>query len=121
MLRSIAAMRLAFGAVLTIKTEAMLRMMVGDEPQTGSLVLFARAVGIRDLVLGLGALTASSDAELTRWSWISLGSDAADVAAGATATRHVGRGRAVAAAVTPIPFVAAGLWALRRMTRIAEA
>ena len=119
-IRAIAALRLAFGAALAIKTEPFLRLMVRNETHSGSLVLFARALGVRDVALGLGALTATSDADLRRWSWVCLASDVADVAAGATGVRHVGRGKALAAAATPIPFVAAGLWALRRLAQTAE-
>lgn len=115
--RGVAASRAAFGAVLTIWTEPFLRLFVRDAPPTGPLLMFARTVGIRDLVLGLGGLAASrrDGNDVERWVAISLLSDVGDAIAGATASRHIGRGKAAATAILPVPFIAAGMWALVRL------
>ncbi len=91
MVRVIALARAAFGAALAVKTTKMLRLMVPNEEPTGSLFLFARVVGIRDLVLGVGTLAAAS--------------------------RYVGRGGAAAAALASLPFVAGGAWSLRGLPK----
>ena len=134
--RAFAALRIAYGAVSAAATVPMLRAMLRpEEPAKGSVVVFARALGVRDLVFGVGCLLAARDggggdndaaalngsgspnarAELRRWLVLWLASDLADVVAGATASQHVGRGGAVAATAVPVPFAAAGLWALRRL------
>jgi hypothetical protein len=81
-------------------------------------------VGIRDAVFGVGCLLASSDPDgmpdLRRWMSVWLASDVADAVAGATAARHVGRPRAAAAAIAPLPFAAFGLLALRRLRTIRD-
>lgn len=114
-IRSVAALRAAVGLALTFKTGELLRIMVPDAEPTGALFLFARTVGIRDLIFGLGALIDSvEDSDrVDRWLWLWLANEVADVVAGAFAAKHVGRAGAVAAAATPLPFVAADIWALR--------
>jgi hypothetical protein len=115
-IRSVAAIRAAVGLALTFKTADLLRIMVPDAEPTGALFLFARTVGIRDLIFGVGALIDSiEDSErLDRWLWLWLANEVADVIAGALAAKHVGRAGAVAAATAPLPLAAADLWAIRR-------
>ena len=116
--RVVAFLRAAFGLALTVKTAEMLRVMVRNEEHTGSLFMFARTVGIRDLVLGAGTLAASfGDVEDTRrWTTFSLISDVIDTGAGAMSARYVGPGGAAAATAASIPFVAGGAWSLRNLT-----
>ena len=118
MVRLIAFLRAAFGLALTVKTAEMLRVMVRNEEHTGSLFLFARTVGIRDLVLGAGTLAASfGDLEDTRrWATVCLVSDVIDTASGALSARYVGPGGAAGATAASIPFVAGGVWSLRNLT-----
>src|SRR5437764_5545461 len=117
--RGIAGTRACVGLALTIATRPFLRLAVRDEPHSGSVVLFARTVGIRDLVFGSGSYLAAASPDsahdLRRWLTAWLASDIADMVAGMTASREVGRSGALAAAAVPLPFVAAGLWALRRL------
>jgi len=117
MVRVIAFLRAAFGLALTVKTAEMLRVMVRNEEHTGSMFLFARTVGIRDLVLGAGTLAASfGDLDDTRrWASVCLVSDVIDTAAGAMSSRYVGPGGAAAATAASIPFVAGGAWSLRNL------
>jgi len=117
--RAIAFARAAFGLALTVKTAELVRMMVRNEEHTGSLFLFARTVGIRDLVLGAGTLAASfGDLEDTRrWAVACLASDVIDTASGALSSRWLGPGRATAATAASIPFVAGGAWSLRGLTQ----
>ena len=118
MVRVIAFLRAAFGLALTVKTAEMLRVMVRNEEHTGSLFLFARTVGIRDLVLGAGTLAASFGdlADTRRWATACLVSDVIDTASGALSSRFVGPGGAAAATAASLPFVAGGAWSLRGLT-----
>jgi hypothetical protein len=124
-IRLIALARAAFGAVLTVRTTSLLRMLVRDAEPTGSLFLFARTVGIRDLVLGVGTLVASFDGEgtedLRRWTQVSLASDAMDTVSGMASVRHVGVVGSIQATAASIPFVAGGWWALRRLPHSEQA
>lgn len=119
-IRGLAIARAAVGAAFAFRTEKMLRLTVRDSPPTGALFAFAQTVGIRDLIFGLGALVATRDGqsnEAQRWLKAWLASDVGDVIAGATASRHLGRGGAAAAAAVPLPFIGAGIWALKRLSQ----
>src|SRR6266480_1305609 len=117
--RGIAGTRACVGLALTIATRPFLRLAVRGEPHSGSLVLFARTVGIRDLVFGTGSYLAAaspdSTRDLRRWLTAWLVSDAADVIAALAAPEGVSKAGALTAAAAPLPFVAAGVWALRRL------
>ncbi len=117
LVRVIAFLRAAFGLALTVKTKEMLHVMVRNEEHTGSLLLFARTVGIRDFVLGAGALAASfgDPVDTRRWATVCLVSDVIDAASGALSSRYVGPGGAAAATAASLPFVAGGAWSLRRL------
>jgi hypothetical protein len=118
--RLIAGIRACIGLALTVAPEPLLRVMVRNEEPTGSLVIFARTVGIRDAVFGLGSLVATKDKEratdLRRWLAAWLVSDVADVITGLTSAERIGRGGSVVAAVVPLPFVVAGARALHRLS-----
>ena len=88
-------------------------------PPPGSLAFMVRTIGVRDLAIGLGTVAAARAAapdDMRRWLRYGLLSDALDVVAGATAGRLLGRGGATAAALIPVPFVAADLGVLRTLT-----
>ena len=77
-----------------------------------SFVLLMRTIGVRDLVLGIGAATAAPLAQ-EHWGQAVLASDAIDVAVGTLAIPKVGASGGLVAALLPVPFVAADVWALR--------
>jgi hypothetical protein len=109
--------------VVTFATVPFLRATVRDEPPSGALVLFARTVGIRDLVFGTACLSALRDGDrrdVRRWLGAWLVNELADVVAGITAQRHIGRSGAAAAAAVPLPLIAVDIWALRRLSRVLE-
>jgi hypothetical protein len=121
--RSIAILRVCIGTVVTFATVPFLRASVRDQPHSGALVLFARTVGIRDLVFGgacLSALANGDRREVRRWLIAWLVNELADVAAGAVATRHLGRSGAAIAATVPVPLIAADIWALRHLSEVLE-
>jgi len=117
--RLIAFARAAFGLALTVETVPMLRAMDRNAEAQGSLVLWARTVGIRDLVLGVGTLAASFSGipETRRWATACLASDAIDTVSGALSSGSVGRTGAAKATAASLPFVAGGAWALLRLGR----
>ena len=77
-----------------------------------SFVLLMRTIGVRDLVLGIGAATAAPLAQ-EHWGRAVLASDAIDVAVGTLAIPTAGAAGGLVAALLPVPFVAADVWALR--------
>ena len=117
--RLMALARAGFGLALTLKTVPMLKVMDRANEPKGSLVLWARTVGIRDLVLGGGTLLASlgESRDMRRWQAVCLASDGADLISGALASQFVGVAGAAKAAAASLPFVAGGAWALARLPR----
>lgn len=82
-----------------------------------SFVLLIRTIGVRDLVLGAGAALSNRDHGDDRWGHAALASDALDVVIGSASIPSVGVGGGLVAALTPAPFVAGDLWALRGSSR----
>jgi hypothetical protein len=117
--RAAALARIGIGAGLTFATVPFLRATVRDEPASGPLVLFARTVGIRDLVFGaacLSALQHGSRRDARRWVGAWLANEIIDVIAAVTGTRHLDRSGAIAAAAAPLPLIAVDLWTLRELS-----
>ena len=119
MSRAIGWLRIAVGVVLGAAPRSFLRATTDGEPP-GSLLLFTRTVGIRDLALGAGtiaAVQAGRPDDVRRWLAAGLTSDALDLAASLVSARLVGtRGALIATGVT-LPVVAADLWALTHLER----
>lgn len=118
-LRGTIGIRVAIGTTLALATRRLLAAMLRHEQPSSSFVLFARTVGIRDALFGLGCLLASLDAsrpvETRRWVQVWLANEVADVLAAIASTRQLGVAGAVAAAAVPIPFIAADVWVLRHL------
>jgi hypothetical protein len=107
--------RATVGAGMTLAPGAFLRLS-GREAPTPVSMLLMRTIGIRDLVLGVGTITAArrgSDEELTRWTSSGLASDSLDVVASLAARRSIGRAESVGAAAAALVFAAGDLVALR--------
>ncbi len=105
-IRAFGVVRLAVGAGLVAAPRLLSRT------DDASFALLVRTVGIRDVVLGAGSALAGPDSARL-WGAMTLASDTLDVVAGAIATPSVGARGGLTAALVPVPFVAAGLWALR--------
>jgi hypothetical protein len=119
--RLAAAGRIAIGLALTVMPRRLVVAMASEPEPSGSFLLFARTVGIRDALFGLGCLLATGEgqrSDLRRWLWIWAASDGADVVAATTAVKLVGRSGAVIAAAAPLPFISVDVWALRRLRRL---
>ena len=106
----LAAVRTAFGVVALWRPELMANPWAG-ETDTAHNRLLGRALGARDLALGLGGLAAAGDShQLRRWVVAGGLADAGDFAATVTNFPHLPRrGAAGVAALTAGAVVAAAL------------
>ena len=119
LVRAAAVTRVGIGTVLAIGTGRVLRGMVRDENPSSSLVLFARTVGIRDALFGLGCLLSSLEPgradETRRWVQLWLANEVSDVVAAVAMSRQLGGPGAAAAAGAPLPLIALDVWTLRHL------
>jgi hypothetical protein len=99
-------LRAAVGVALLAAPKAI----GGNDDATSALLM--RTIGVRDLVLGAGAATASGSAA-AHWGKAVLASDSIDVLVGTAAIPKVGIRGGLVAALLPIPFALADVWALR--------
>ena len=119
LVRAAAVTRAGIGTALVLGTRPLLRAMLRDERPSGSFVLFARTVGIRDALFGLGCLLSTLDVdrseETRRWVRLWLANEVADVVAAAAMSKQLGGAGAATAASIPLPLIAADVWALRHL------
>jgi len=107
-------MRAAVGAALVVSPAAFLRLS-SREPPSGVSVLLLRTIGIRDLALGAGTVSASRRGPATdarRWTSAGLASDTLDVLASLAAVRSIGRKEAAGAAGAALVFALGDVLAL---------
>src|SRR5256885_847022 len=94
--------------------------MLRDEKPSSSFVLFARTVGIRDALFGLGCLLSTLEpsraGETRRWVQLWLANEVADVVAAIAMSRQLGVAGAASAAAAPLPLIAVDVWTLRHLT-----
>jgi hypothetical protein len=110
-------LRVAVGVALGAAPGPLLKGSTGEGP-SGSMLLLARTVGIRDLVIGAGTISAVRSGEtrdVRRWAVVGLTSDVLDAAAGIASIRLLGKRRALVATGVTLPVIAAGLWGLARL------
>ena len=117
--RAAAVLRIGIGATLAFGTGRVLRGMLRDEEPSSSFVLFARTVGIRDALFGLGCLLSTVDpsrvGETRRWVQLWLANEVAVVVAATAMSRQLGVASAAGAAGAPVPLIAVDVWTLRRL------
>jgi len=109
--------RVAVGLALAVAPGAFVRRFVDDEA-SGSLILFTRTVGVRDLALGIGTLAADrsgTTVELERWVQAGLISDSLDFVTGLASSNLVGRRGTAIATMTVIPVLVLDVLGLRRL------
>jgi hypothetical protein len=109
-------LRTSVGVALIVAPGVPMRIAGNGEP-SGSSLLLMRTIGVRDLVLGLGtvaATTTEGDDEATRWMLATLASDTLDTVVSLWAIPFIGKRDAVAAAGLAFTFVCGDLLALRR-------
>jgi len=105
--RSIAAGRVLFGALMLFIPNTVLARASEDRP--GPLVWLARAFGIRDVVLGLGALKSLSEPEPDP-SWVRMGAvaDTSDAIAALVWHKELGAAGTVSTLALAVPAAAGG-------------
>jgi len=120
LVRAGAVTRVGIGAAFAFGARPLLRAMLRDERPSSSFVLFARTVGIRDALFGLGCLLSTLDAsragETRRWVQLWLANEVADVVAAIAMSRQLGVAGAATAAGAPLPLIAVDVWTLRHLT-----
>lgn len=108
-------LRTSVGIALIVAPGTPMRL-AGTESPTGAALLLMRTIGIRDLVLGLGAVFAArsaDEADARRWTKATLASDALDTLVSLAAVRSIGRRDSWLAAALALGFVCGDLQALR--------
>lgn len=113
--RSIALGRIVFGALMLFVPNTVLARASAERP--GPLVWLARAFGIRDMVLGLGALRSLSEPEPDP-SWVRMGAvaDTCDAAAALVWRDELGAAGTVATLALAVPAAAGGWTAASRLS-----
>ena len=114
---SVGWVRVVVGIVLAGAPGVFVRRFVDDEA-SGSLILFARTVGVRDIALGIGTLAADrsgTTADLKRWVRAGLVSDSLDLVTGLAGSNLVGRRGTAIATMTVLPVLALDVLGLRRL------
>lgn len=109
LIRFLAAGRVAIGGALVAAPRKAGGNWIGDAAASRDVMVFTRALGIRDLVLGVGTLQAMGAGDPVR-PWVVLGAacDAVDAAATLLAVRRIGLRRALPAIA--IAGTAAAIW-----------
>jgi len=113
--QSMGWLRTSVGVALIVAPGVPMRLAGTDAP-TGASLLLMRTIGIRDLVLGLGTVTAARSGtagDATRWSVATLASDALDTVVSLAAVRSIGRRDAWVAAGLAGTFVLGDLQSWR--------
>ena len=90
--------------------------LAGTESPTGAALLLMRTIGIRDLVLGLGAVSAARSGDgddARRWTKATLASDALDTVVSLAAIRSIGRRDSWFAAGLAVGFACGDIQSLR--------
>lgn len=107
----IAAGRIAVGATLLVRPDIPLRPWIGDRRDDAGALAIGRALGARDLALGLGAVLAGRRERPVR-GWVEAGAlaDAADAVATLVAFRRLpSPGRWLILGAAAASAIAAGL------------
>ena len=118
-LRVSAAARIGIGTALALATRPALKAMLRGEEPSPPFVLFARTLGVRDALFGLGCLLGSragrDPEETRRWVRLWLVNEVVDVAVAVAGSAQLGPAGAAGAAAPPLPLIAADVWVLRQL------
>jgi hypothetical protein len=110
-------LRVGIGAAMVAAPTTILAVAGREEPAP-TAVLLLRTIGIRDVAIGLGVVSAARSgrgADLLRWTRIALLSDSLDVAASVAARRSIGTRDAAAAALLGLLAALGDAYVLRSM------
>lgn len=101
--------RIAVGAGLVVAPGLLLRPWIGADAASPGTRLLARAMGGRDIALGIGLLLAARhEAPVRGWLEAGILADATDAAAALVALRRLPKGRAVLMALAGVGGALAG-------------
>jgi hypothetical protein len=114
--RSIAVGRVLFGALMLFVPNTVLARASAERP--GPLVWMSRAFGIRDIVLGAGALRSLAGPE-TGADWVRMGAiaDTSDAVAALVWRKELGTSGTVATLALAVPAAAGGWTAAGSLPR----
>jgi len=114
--RSIALGRILFGALMLFVPNTVLARASAERP--GPLVWMSRAFGIRDIVLGAGALRSLSAPEPSG-DWVHMGAiaDTSDAVAAVVWRKELGASGTAATLALAVPAAAGGWTAARALAR----
>jgi len=107
-------LRSAVGAALLLAPNVPMRL-AGNEP-TAAETLLMRTIGVRDLVIGLGTVTAARAGpgrDARRWTAVGLASDSLDAVVSLASLPGIGKRDSSRAAMLALAFVCGDLRALR--------
>ncbi len=108
-----AAGRAVVGAALVIAPRAATGGWIGKDATRAPVTVVARALGVRDSVMGLGVLRTLGDPEAAKpWLAACVVADAVDLGATLAARDHLPKQGAVAVAVVAAGSVLVGAWLL---------
>lgn len=108
-----AAGRAALGAALAVAPKAVTAAWIGRDSGRKPVTVVARALGVRDSVMGLGVLRAIGDAEVAKpWIAACLVADAVDLAATAAARDQLPERGALAVSAVAGGSALLGAWLL---------
>jgi hypothetical protein len=107
--RSIALGRVAFGLTMLLIPHTVMARIGDDKP--GPLIWMARAFGIRDMVLGFGAIMELTE-ENPEGRWVAYGAaaDTCDAVAAVVWREELGVGGMAATLSLAVPAAAGGWW-----------
>ena len=107
--RSIALGRIVFGLIMLLIPHSVLART--SEVRPGPLVWMARAFGIRDVVLGVGAVLELTEEEPTG-QWVTLGAldDTSDAVAAVVWRDELGTAGMASTLALAVPAAAGGWW-----------
>lgn len=114
--RSIALGRILFGALMLFIPNTVLARASAERP--GPLVWLARAFGIRDVVLGVGALRSLAEPEPDP-SWVRMGAvaDTSDAIAAIVWREELGAAGAISTLALAVPASVGGWTAASGLSR----
>ena len=96
LLRTIAAGRIVAGTTLLLLPGTAAGQWIGPSARTPGAKVMTRAMGVRDLAIGAGTMSALANGEPARhWALAGAASDLIDGLATVLAIRHIGARRAL--------------------------
>jgi hypothetical protein len=112
---ALGAVRLGVGAALVAAPRWAGRIWVGPGADGPGSLVFARALGARDVALGLRIIDGvRTGAPVRHWVVAGFGADAADVVATMLAGRHLEGNRRAVMPLVAASVGVAGVWSVRR-------